>query len=143
MLALLSMTAFCAMAQSSIRLVAYGFPVGGISGWDNGVGWIGWRDCRVPISINSGGMGIRISSKDNQDYQIVEDPGEVYGDNGKADAMKCMDQDGLMCKIRVREQDGTGSIQLYVGYVDYIRACNVRQYWQCSPFPRWDCGYGI
>lgn len=128
MIALLSMTTFCAVAQSSIRLVAYEFSVGEISEWNNDVDWIGWRDCRVPISINFEEMRIRIFSKDNQDYQIVEDLGEVYDDNGKANVMKCMDQDGLMCKIRVRKQNDTGSIQLYVEYVDYIWVYNVKQY---------------
>lgn len=127
MLALLSMTTFCAVAQSAMRFMSYGFASGVVNNYGRVV-WDDWEDSHIPISINVEEGRIRIFSKDEQDYQVVKDLGKSKDDDGESYTMKCMDNDGLICHVRLRRQYLNNVIQLYIEYEDYRWVYNVEQY---------------
>lgn len=127
MLALLSMTKFCAVAQSSMRLVSYAFAVGAIDNNDH-VRWGDWEASNVPISMNAEEGRIRIFSSEEQDYQVLKDLGESEGVDWREYEMKCMDNNGLICKVSFRKDYSDGVMQLYIEYSDYIWVYNVRRY---------------
>ena len=114
------------MAQS-IRCTAYECAVGYIDEYGV-VNWGDWEECSVPISINMNEQRIRIFSKEKQDYQIVENEGERMDENGKSFVMKCMDKNGLLCRVRLRQQTYPEGTQLYIEYNDYTWVYNIKTY---------------
>lgn len=126
LIVLLLVVSVSTMAQS-IRCTAYECAVGYIDGYGV-VNWGDWEGCSVPISINMDEQRIRIFSKEKQDYQIVENEGERKDKNGKSFVMKCMDKNGLLCRVRLRQQVYPEGTQLYIEYNDYTWVYNIRTY---------------
>lgn len=123
---LLFMSLFHCMSQTT-RCVAYECAMGAISEYSGRVTWGDWHKCNIPISINMEESRIRIFSNKEQDYQVVSDWEDLYDDKGESTYAKCIDSDGLVCRVKIRKQYNVG-FQIYVEYSDLIWVYNIERY---------------
>mgnify|MGYP006919062826 FL=1 len=89
--------------------------------------WSDWESTNILVVINIDNSRINIYSSSPQEYDIY-DYGErvVESDGGVSFTLKCIDEDGLRCSIRQREQPD-GQLQLYINYSDVIIVYNIQK----------------
>lgn len=89
--------------------------------------WAEWEESNVLITIDINKDRITIYSKLTQVYDIAENEGETFDNDGDITlSLFCVDKDGLTCRIRLVKlisQDGRN--QLYVDYDDLKWVYNV------------------
>ncbi|WP_140392810.1 hypothetical protein [Parabacteroides sp. An277] len=113
----------------SFRLKAFGISYKVKDSWGGWSDWTDWKACNIDISVNFNTHRILIFSKETQDYAISEMlPTARYDENGKSVVMRCVDDDGLICILRLRSQYHPDMIQLYIEYSDMIWVYNVEEY---------------
>ena len=85
------------------------------------------EETSVLITIDLNKERITIYSKETQVYDVAENEGETYDNDGDITlSLFCVDKDGLTCRIRLVKlisQDGRN--QLYVDYNDMKWVYNV------------------
>lgn len=89
--------------------------------------WSEWEDSDVLVVFNGDKDRITIYSEKIQEYDIYENNGrekDEYG--GITAAFRCVDDNGLRCRIRVREQ-ADGAVQLYIDYKDIMWVYGIRK----------------
>jgi hypothetical protein len=96
----------------------------------NNYRWSDWSELEetsVLITIDLNKERITIYSKETQVYDVAENEGETYDNDGDITlSLFCVDKDGLTCRIRLVKlisQDGRN--QLYVDYNDMKWVYNV------------------
>ena len=89
--------------------------------------WSDWEACRCLTIINTDRDVINIYSQTPQEFDVYEISGETSDREGKTIEFKCVDANGLRCKIRLRKQND-GVLQMYVDYNDimYVYCLEVR-----------------
>lgn len=89
--------------------------------------WDEWEETSVLITIDLKNERITIYSKLTQVYDIAENEGEEYDNEGdKTLSLYCIDKEGLTCRIRlVKLISQGGRNQLYVDYKDMNWVYNV------------------
>lgn len=118
---------FFVSAQSH-RLKAFELAYKTQDQWGDWTDWSDWEDCDIDISMNLDNSRIRIFSKEIQDYSIIKYLNDETDDNGKSYVMKCMDAEGLICTIKLREQRRPKALQLYIEYNNMRWVYNVGKY---------------
>ena len=89
--------------------------------------WSDWKSSDMLVVFNGDKDRITIYSERIQEYDIYESEGrerDEYG--GTTAAFMCVDDNGLRCRIRIREQ-ADGSLQLYVDYNDMMWVYGIRR----------------
>lgn len=83
--------------------------------------WSDWEEshCLITISLDRG--VVNIYSSIPQEFDIYDDLGESYDNDGESYTLCGVDSDGLRCHIRLRRQNN-GILQLYIEYSDAILA---------------------
>lgn len=87
-----------------------------------------WEESNVLITIDIADERIKIYSKLNQIYDIVNYD-EVYEDSDGDSVLMlyCVDADGTECRIRLIVRHDTGSSELYCDYSDVSWVYQVRK----------------
>jgi hypothetical protein len=82
--------------------------------------WPKWEETNILITIDSAIERIKIFSKKDQVYDIIEKLDESIDEDGDITwKWLCVNEDGLKCHIRmVRPISGNGRSQLYVEFSD-------------------------
>ena len=104
-------------SAQSFRLKAYQFSMN-VNLEGKWTGWSDWKTSNIPIFVNFDESRIKILSKQDQDYVILDYIDADPDDNGESIIMKCVDKEGLMCHIRIRAQHHPKITQIYVEYKD-------------------------
>ena len=87
--------------------------------------WTEWDECNVLCIIDANKERITIYSKETQVYDIIENEGSYYDEDGVwIWPLVGIDNDGGMCRVRIVKKE-SGDIELYVDYNDFIWAYSV------------------
>lgn len=88
--------------------------------------WSDWESTNVLVVINIDKDRINIYSTSPHEFDIYE-YGEIVNesDGGNSFTLKCIDENGLRCTIRQRQQPD-GQRQLYINYSDAIIVYNIQ-----------------
>lgn len=127
LIVLLLLTTISVSAQS-YRLRAYELSYKVENDWGGWSDWSDWSSCNIDISFNLDNSRILIFSKETQDYSISNFLGSKTDANGESQVMRCVDDDGLVCTIRLRTQYNPKGLQLYIEYSDMVWVYNVERY---------------
>jgi hypothetical protein len=89
--------------------------------------WSKWEEVNILITIDSDKDRIKIFSKIEQVYDIIQDFGESYDKDGdKTWKLLCVNEDGLRCYVRlVKLYSQNGEGQLYVDFNDMMWVYNI------------------
>lgn len=89
-------------------------------------GWSDWKSTNILVVINVDNARINIYSQSPHEFDIYEYGEMIHeSDGGISFTHKCIDEDGLRCNIRMREQSD-GQLQLYIEYSDAIIVYNIQ-----------------
>lgn len=126
-LLLLSLFAYASFADTyKYRATNYAYKYKKDNGyWTN---WSEWERSSLLIVISSDNDKIDIYSEKPQEYDIY-DYGEGWksdGQGGQTLTMKCVNDDGLRCEVRLRQQSD-GQWQLYVDFNDMMWVYSIVQ----------------
>lgn len=94
-------------------------------GWSE---WSEWNSCDIDISFNFDTNRIIIFSQETQDYSISQFLDKEIDNNGESNVMRCIDSNGLICRVRLRTQYNPKGLQLYIEYKDMAWVYNVTTY---------------
>jgi len=105
---------YSASAQT-VRYRASQYAVADVDRYGNYV-WGDWQDCNIIITIDYDNDFIKVYTKREQNYVIVEVE-DAYNDSlgGESVDMTAIDEEGIECNMTLRVQDD-GVIQLYSYY---------------------------
>jgi hypothetical protein len=115
---------FVAYAQVyKMKAFAFSFKYEQENGlWTN---WSEWEECNVLCTIDANKERISIYSKETQIYDIIENEGSFYDEDGDwIWPLVGIDNEGGMCRVRIIKKE-SGDIELYVDYEDIIWAYSV------------------
>jgi len=89
--------------------------------------WSDWQSVNILITIDSEKQRIKIFSKEDQVYDIIQNLGEDYDKDGdKVWKWLCVNEDGLRCHVRlVKLYSQNGKSQLYVDFNDMKWVYNI------------------
>jgi hypothetical protein len=89
--------------------------------------WSKWEEVNILITIDPDKERIKIFSKKDQVYDIIQDLGENYDKDGdKTLKWLCVNEDGLRCHVRlVKLYSQGGKSQLYVDFNDMMWVYNI------------------
>lgn len=109
----------CRTQVSKLRAFAYSYKYYDYDTyeWSD---WTDWVDCKILIVIDMDEFRIKIYSKVEQEYDIIEYDGEKTDMKGNTTlTFQCIDKEGLRNKIRfVKSPDDEK--QLYIDYSDIM-----------------------
>lgn len=109
-----------------VKYTAYGFSMKSTDSRGNWSNWSDWKSCNVLIVMDSNKERMTIYSQETQVFDIISyEDSESDGESGKITPLSCVDQDGLRCTLRYRQQKN-GDLQLYVDYNNLMYVYNVR-----------------
>jgi hypothetical protein len=89
--------------------------------------WPKWNDVNILITIDVDNDRIKIFSKKDQEYDIIQKLDESIDEDGdKTWKWLCVNEDGIKCHLKlVRPISGNGSSQLYVEFSDFKWVYNI------------------
>lgn len=93
-------------------------------GWSE---WSSWEDVDILIVIDTDNNRIKIFSKVDQIYDIIENKGKSTDSDGD-DTLEwiCVNEDGLKCGVRlVKLNSKGGTSQIYIDFSDFIFVYNI------------------
>ncbi len=89
--------------------------------------WSNWEDVDILIVIDANNDRIKIFSKEDQIYDIIQYKGE-HTDSDGDDTIEwlCVNEDGLKCGVRlVKLNSKGGTSQIYVDFADFMFVYNI------------------
>ncbi|WP_299685725.1 hypothetical protein [uncultured Dokdonia sp.] len=84
--------------------------------------WSDWKDTNVLVVFDLDKDRIRIFSKETQVYDVIEDEGQSYDDDGdEIYSYLCVNEDGSRCRVELWKRyrtNGSSYNQLYIKFSD-------------------------
>jgi hypothetical protein len=89
--------------------------------------WSKWEEVDILITIDPTNDRIKVFSKKDQVYDIIQSYGETYDNDGdKTIKWQCVNEDGLKCIVRlVKLYSVDGKSQLYIDFADMMWVYNI------------------
>lgn len=123
MLALLSITTFCAVAQSALKFMSYGFNIGFIRKGGSDIEWDGWEKCNIPVIFYSNKNLIKVyNTADDQEYRIIDYDSWDQEINKTCilTSAICIDYYGEKCSVIFEIPHDKSYTKMYIVYPDCV-----------------------
>lgn len=122
---LIVLFSFCVRANAEVyKYKAESFSYKSVNDYGYWSDWSEWEKCSILVVISIDKDLISIYSSETQEFDIISSEESSDTDGNPILQCQCVDKNGLRCQIRVRS-DGSGGLQLYVDYNDFMYVYNI------------------